>query len=214
MSIKDNIKDDQLKLEWTQLIDEEIAHAYQHTCVTNDLKRHKYPIKFMMKYSKGLFWLVSKLSIKSKLAFVLAMEFYAHELAISALESNLFPVDELAIYDFLRWHALEEMTHSSVCFRVYKYFGGGYIRRVVILLFYFLCFFYTPFFVPLFYCADLSQKRKVKFKNFRAAYGFMYGRKGALWGRLKTYLAFFSPRFNPCGITDLNLRKEGNENNV
>lgn len=215
LSLKDKIKDEQLKLEWAQLIDEEIAHAYQHTCVTNDLKRHKYPIKFMMKYSKGLFWLISRLSIKSKLAFILAMEFYAHELATSALENNLFPVDELAIYDFLRWHALEEMTHSSVCFRVYKYFGGGYIRRVTILLFFtFYASFTTHFFLPLFFFADLAQKRKVKFKNFNMAYRFMYGRKGALWGRLKTYLAFFNPRFNPCGTKELSLEKEGTKDNV
>lgn len=208
LPLKDKIKDEQLKLEWAQLIDEEIAHAYQHTCVTNDLKRHKYPIKFMTKYSKALFWVISKMGIKSKLAFILAMEFYAHELASSALENNLFPVDELAIYDFLRWHAEEEMTHSSLCFRVYKYFGGGYIRRVIILLFFtFFASFTTWFFIPQFFFVDIFQRRKVKFKNLGTAYRFMYGRKGAFWGRFKTYLSFFNPRFNP-GSTRLIPNKE------
>lgn len=160
--LTNKINDEQLRLEWDKFTREEMSHAYQHTCVSNDLKRHKYPIDFMIKYSKVFFWLVTKItSVKSKMALVLAMEFYAHELSMSALDNNLFPIDELGIYDFLRWHAEEELSHSELCFRVYKYFNGGYLRRVAMLLFF--TFFVVLTVIIFFLCFSLS----IFFKNVK-----------------------------------------------
>lgn len=205
LSLSNKINDEQLRLEWDTFTKEEMSHAYQHTCVSNDFKRHKYPIDFMIKYSKALFWLVSKImSIKSQLALVLAMEFYAHELAMSALDNNLFPIDELGIYDFLRWHAKEELSHSELCLRVYKYFNGGYIRRITMMLFFiFFVALTILIFLPLFFLVDIVQKRKIKLKNISTAFSFLLGRKGLFWGRAKTCFFFFHPRFTTCSSKSL-----------
>ncbi len=195
-SIIDEIKDDQLKLEWSILIKEERAHAYQHTCVTEDLKRHHYPIDFMKKYSKLAFGFASrKMNTKNKLALVLVMEFVAHQFSIACIESNMYPINELAIYDFIRWHAEEEMSHFDLCRKVYQHFGGGYFRRIAMLIL-FGCFvlYSIILFCPIFFFVDIYQGRKIKFKNFYTAFSYMYGFKGLLWSRLKPSLAFLLPR--------------------
>lgn len=197
--VKDKIKDDVLQLAWEKLIKEEHTHAFQHTRVSQHFMRHHYPINFMIKYSKASFWLAAKtLSLKSQMALVLATECYAHELAISALENNFFPKDELAIYDFLRWHAEEEIAHSRICMDVYKQMGGGYFRRTLMLvLFSAFTVFTAIVFSPLFFVVDLAKRRRIKFKNLHTAFSFMFGWQGLFWGRFMSYLACFHPGFNP-----------------
>ncbi len=198
-TLKDFIKEEQLRLEWELFIKEESAHAYQHNCVSNDLYRHKYPIKFMIKYSRLFFGLMYKvMSIKSKIALILSMEFYAHQMAVAAIENNILPKDELAIYDFLRWHAEEELSHFNLCLRVYHSIGGGYIRRVIAIIFFSLFVAFTSIlFLPLFFCIDVVYRRKVTFKNIFTAYSYLFGRHGLFFERLKFALAYFNPKFNP-----------------
>jgi predicted metal-dependent hydrolase/ubiquinone/menaquinone biosynthesis C-methylase UbiE len=196
--VSDKITDRSLKESWGDLIREESAHAYVHTKISNDFKRHKYPIRFMIKYSNFFFRVASKLSIKSKMALVLAMEFYAHELALLAFRANFFPVGKLAIYDFLNWHIEEELTHSDLCFRVYKCLGNNYILRIAMLsLFTFFTFFTILLFMPLFFFIDAFQGRKMKFKNLCSTYKFLYKHKKFMWKGIKNYFSFFIPRFNP-----------------
>lgn len=196
---KKNIKDEQLKSELDVLIREEAAHAYQHNCVTNDLKRHKYPIGFMMKYSRAFFWLASKvLNNKNKIAFFFSMEFYAHQLALASVEHNLFPEDELAIYDFLRWHAAEEMAHPNLCFRLYHHIGGGYIQRVLALMFFLFFMLITAMlFVPMFFCVDVVYRSKMTFKNLPRSIFYIFKYKSIFFDRLRAILAFLNPKFIP-----------------
>jgi len=194
--LKDEIKDEQLKLEWEQFINEEVAHAYQHTCISKDINRHKYPVTFVTKCVKLFYWIALKImSTKSKLALVLTLELYAHEFSIMTLSHNCFPMDELAIYDFLRWHAEEELSHSSLCLKVYKYCGGGYVRRAIIFFYFSFWFvFAVMLFLPMLFFVDIFQGRRVKLKHISSAYVYLYGRQGVLSGCFKSFFSFLNPK--------------------
>ena len=61
------IKDEKLKEALEVFINEECAHAYQHSCVTNHLKQHKYPLGFIGKCAKFFFKLCLKIMHMTKL---------------------------------------------------------------------------------------------------------------------------------------------------
>lgn len=209
-SLKDKIQDVQLKQAWEQFIKEEIAHAFQHTCVNAVIRNHKYPVNFITRNSKLLFWIASRtLGIKSKLAFILAMEFWAHEMASASLERNLFPKNKLAIYDFLRWHSEEELSHADLCLKVYRYFGGGYIRRTLFLfLFSIYTFISVNISILLFSVIDLIKKRPIRCKQRAKATWFLLGYDGIMWSRFRTYIAFYKFNFKSCEIkTERNKHK-------
>jgi len=196
-SILPEIKDEQLKQELNFFINEEISHAYQHTCVTNHLKKHEYPVNFIEKYAGIFFKICLKImNKKSKIAFVLAMEFHAHELSLLALKNNLFPKNQLRIYDFIWWHAIEELSHADLCFRLYKATGGGYFRRILINIF-FTCFsFFTAFlFMPIFFYTDLIKHRNIKFKQIKYALVYLFGVNGLFWQLVKPYFRFYNPSY-------------------
>lgn len=196
LSIKNKIKDDVLACEWDQFIKEEMAHAHQHTCATNVLKKHQYPINMVINYAKLIFGLADKLFKPStKMALVFAMEFYAHLIVTVALEENLLPTGRLAMFHFLKWHAEEEITHAHLCQRVYDSLYGGYLQRVTMLSLFALFVSSTLFFVPIFVVIDLVYGRRVKLKHWRLAYDYSFGPKGLIWKKTKEFFSFFSPNF-------------------
>lgn len=197
--IHPQIKDAALYDEIDIFIKEEMAHAYHHTSASNDLLRHDYPVKFITKYSRGFFNLCSSMTgVKGKIALVFAMEFFAHEMSVAVLRHNLFPKNKLAIFDFLWWHAHEELSHSNLCFRLYNYFNCGYFRRIfslnLISLFSIITLSFTP---HLFFIKEKCQGRKIKIKYLFSTIAFFFGRKGILWKHFKPYFKYFLPTFHP-----------------
>lgn len=196
--VNEKITDQPLKEHWKQFIREESAHAYVHFKVSNDLQRHKYPVTFITNCSKYFFKLASKMNIKSQMALVLSMEFVAHELSILALKGNFFPRNVLAIYDFLQWHAQEELTHINLCFQIYQCLESKYIRRVIMMIFFTLFIFISFLSHMIFFVfVDLAQGRGMKFKNFTLTYRFLCQHKRLIWTAIKHYFSFFYRRFNP-----------------
>jgi predicted metal-dependent hydrolase len=192
---KDKIQDKALAMAWDTLIQEEMSHAYQHACVSQDLKRHKYPIDFMRKLTRMMLNMYAKImGEKSRFALVLAMELYAHGTAVAALEANLFPRDKSAVHDFLRWHAEEELPHFDISIRVYRALGGKYYRRAAVQIYFiFLSGLLTMLFFPLFLSTDLFQKRRITFKHITHALSFAYEYKSVAWRRIKHWFFVLMP---------------------
>jgi predicted metal-dependent hydrolase len=193
--LKNKIKDKSLAMAWDTFIKEEMSHAYQHAGVSQDLKRHKYPVDFMMKFTRMILNVYAKImGEKSRLALVLGMELYAHGLAVASLESNLFSRDQSAIYDFLRWHAEEELSHFDLCSRVYRDLGGKYFRRAAVQIYFiFLAGFLGILFWPLLLLTDLFQGRRIKFKDITHTFSFTYAHKAVAWRRIKHWFSVLMP---------------------
>lgn len=176
------------------LVREEKAHAYQHACVSQDLKRHKYPISFMLHSTRLFFtFCYSSMSNKSRLALVLAMEFYAHQASKVVIEYNVFPENQLAIYDFLRWHAKEELMHTPLCFKLYAYVKGGYVRRIFMYLF-FTAYIHIAvfFFMFIFFSIDVFYRRRpVSRPKKTTTLRLVFKNKSVIWQLLKNYFSFF-----------------------
>lgn len=194
-----NLSDTRLATELQQFIHEEKAHAYMHTQVTRHLARFNYPTKFIEKYSKRFFNLCKKrLSQKSQIALVLNMEFVAHELSLLALKYNFFASDTPPIYDFLRWHAVEELSHATLCFQSYKNVGGGYIRRsFMLLLFFIFVFLMLVFYIPLSYISDLQKGFGLQIGKLWHTLRLIFGFRGFFWGSAKASLRLFTPNVHP-----------------
>jgi predicted metal-dependent hydrolase len=93
------------------------------------------------------------------------------------------------------WHALEESEHKAVAFDVYKATGGGYLRRVAIMIAATIIFFIAHGIVH----GRLMLTRGILFKPWRWVRGatrfFVY--PGFFTRLVPAYLAYFKPGFHP-----------------
>jgi predicted metal-dependent hydrolase len=93
------------------------------------------------------------------------------------------------------WHALEESEHKAVAFDVYKAAGGGYVRRVLIMLLTTAVFFAAQGIVH----ARLMKTRGILWKPWRWVRGsirfWLY--PGFLTRLTPAYLSYFRPGFHP-----------------
>ena len=132
-----NIKDQKLLKRKELLAEEESAHALVHTSYNRMLEQEGYRVKH---YRESLVRLRGRaerhLSQKWQLAFCASLEHLTACTGLIILEKGVIEtgVDERMRKVWL-WHSLEEMDHRDIMFDIYKYFGGGYLRRVAMMMF-------------------------------------------------------------------------------
>lgn len=93
------------------------------------------------------------------------------------------------------WHAAEESEHKAVALDTYNAIGGGYVRRIVM---------YIAVTIE-FYAYTFIQVMKMlhrdgqlfKWRTWRSAFGFWFGRHGVWWHTMPHWLAYFKPGFHP-----------------
>lgn len=136
------------------------------------------------------------LSPKSQLAATCALEHFTAMLAEQLLSDERMR-DELdpAVRGLWLWHALEESEHKAVAFDVYVAAGGGYARRVAIMLLTTAVFFAVQMLVH----ARLMATRKILFRPWTWVRGLgrMVVSPGYFTQLVPAYLAYFRPRFHP-----------------
>ncbi len=106
------------------------------------------------------------------------------------------------------WHAVEEMEHKAVAFDLYVKVGGGYLRRMWMMLL-------MSVFFPLdtmWNLAVLLHRDKQLFKPrvWWQGMRFFFGTDpGLVWKILPAYLRFFRPGFHPWDDDDRLLIRQG-----
>ena len=187
-----------LEQEIAGFIGQEAMHGKEHRALNDLIVAHGYTSapKIDAALRRFLRLVRKTLSGKSQLAATCALEHFTAMLAESLLTDERMRNDiDPAVRELWIWHALEEAEHKAVAFDVYQAAGGGYVRRVAIMLLTTAVFFAAQAIAH----ARLMIDRKILWKPWTWVRG---AARFWLWpgyfGRLvPAYLAYFRPSFHP-----------------
>ncbi len=190
-SYESEIVDPRLKQRLQHFYTEECAHSLQHARFNQDLKRHNYPIDFILNLLKKGSQILNKIfSKKSKLAMSVAFEHLTVLSVNVAFEQQIFEIDSSAIHDLWLWHGYEERNHRAFLMEVYDAIGGGYVRRCLTLMFsaflIFMCC--LPFFMSILVVADMRQGKKLSVQHIKIYLKSLWQMKGMI----SAYFKYFS----------------------
>ncbi len=136
------------------------------------------------------------LTHRGQLAATCALEHFTAILAEQLLQT---PEHRDAGHESVRgmwvWHALEESEHKAVAYDVYQAIGGGYARRVAVMLLTTAFFFGEVAFVH----GRLlhAQGRLGDVRGWARALAYFWGRPGLFRKLAPAYLDYFRPDFHP-----------------
>ena len=193
--LRDHVEDPELRRQVVGFIGQEAMHGREHRAFNEMIARHGYaPVDKQLK--SFLQAVANVLGPQSQLAATTALEHFTAILA-EMLLSDARVRDR--IHEHVRplwlWHALEESEHKAVAFEVYRASGGGYVRRVNIMLLTTIVFFAVQIGVH----ARLMQRRKILWKPWRWLRGAreLWIYPGHLSRLAPLYFAYFKPSFHP-----------------
>lgn len=195
---KDWVTTPELAAQVKGFIGQEAMHGKEHRAFNELLVSHGYAVApAVERRVRGFLMLVRKvLSPRSQLAATCALEHFTAMLAESLLRDPRMR-DEIdpAVRGLWLWHALEESEHKAVAFDVYRAAGGGYLRRVSIMLLTTTVFFAVQAIVH----ARLMATRKILFRpwTWLRGIGRLWIWPGHLTRLVPAYLAYFKPSFHP-----------------
>ena len=118
-------------------IGQEAMHGKQHRAFNAMLVAHGYATAPRIERGVGRFLrrVRRTLSPRSQLAATCALEHFTAILAEGLLtDRRMREHMHAAMRGLWAWHALEESEHKAVAFDVYRAAGGGYARRVAIMV--------------------------------------------------------------------------------
>jgi uncharacterized protein len=96
------------------------------------------------------------------------------------------------------WHSAEETEHKAVCFDLYRYAGGGWLRRSAVFLLVSLNFtvLFSRLYINLLYRDGCLKPSRLAATAGQAA-RFFFGASGVTWHLLGHSLRYLSPWFHP-----------------
>ncbi len=173
------------------LIHEEEAHTNVHEAYNLLLKKQGYAIARFEAFEKRLARFFMQRSLKTRLALCCCSEFFTVVMGKHLFENRI--VEDEGIDERMRalwtWHSLEELDHRSTVFDVYLDQGGGYFRRVALMLL--MTALYFSVHLACFFA--LLRQDKVRFRGI----GFLFGKRGFYSAVIPSWVAFFKPGFHP-----------------
>jgi hypothetical protein len=187
-----------LEREIAGFIGQEAMHGKEHRAFNDLLVAHGFASApgIDRKLHRFLKLVRKTLSPKSQLAATCALEHFTAMLAESLLQNRSMR-EELhpSIRSLWLWHALEEAEHKAVAFDVYVAAGGGYVRRVAIMLLTTAVFFAAQAMAH----ARLMADRKILWKPWTWVRGAtrLWLWPGYFTRLVPAYLAYFRPGFHP-----------------
>jgi hypothetical protein len=194
----DRITDPELAREVSGFIGQEAMHGREHRAFNEMLIGHGYrEARRVDKNLKSFLAFIRRiLTPHGRLAATCALEHFTAMLAEALLrEPRMRDPMHPSVRSLWLWHALEESEHKAVAFDVYKATGGGYLRRVAIMIAATIIFFIAHGIVH----ARLMLTRGILFKPWRWVKGatrlFIY--PGFFTRLVPAYLAYFKPGFHP-----------------
>jgi predicted metal-dependent hydrolase len=182
----------------TGFIGQEAMHGKEHRALNELLVEHGYAsapkIDAALRRFLGL--VREALPPKSQLAVTCGLEHFTAMLAEQLLTDDEMRGDiHASVRGLWTWHALEEAEHKAVAFDVYRAAGGGYVRRVAIMLLTTVVFFAVTAIAH----ARLMSDRKILWKPWtwlRGATRFWVW-PGYFTRLAPAYFAYFRPSFHP-----------------
>jgi len=206
----DSVRDALPQLESAELreavrgfIGQEATHRHLHAQYNAELERQG--LRYVLQ--RWIAWRIEsskKVSLASRLAVTAAFEHHTALFAQVVLNGRLGIERADALPQLLwSWHSAEELEHKAVAFDVYRAIGGGSVRRV-------LWFAY----VSLLFMIDLTLQtthnlyrdgQLLRWRTWRGALGYLFGRRGLVWVLVPHMLAYCSPRFHPMRQDDAAL---------
>jgi predicted metal-dependent hydrolase len=196
---KSKITDPVLLEQVEGFIGQEAMHGKEHRAFNELLVAHGFAsaphvdrrLRRFLKHVRRI------LSPMSQLAVTCALEHFTAMLAEQLL-SNERVREELhpSVRPLWLWHALEESEHKAVAFDVYRTAGGGYVRRVAIMLLTTVVFFAAQGLAH----GRMMADRKILWKPWTWLRGIarMWIWPGYFIRLLPAYVSYFRPGFHPC----------------
>ncbi len=192
------VTDPELATEVAGFIGQEAMHGKEHRAFNELLLAHGHTEapRIEARLQRFLKLVKRVLPPKSQLAVTCALEHFTAMLAEQLLRRPELR-DELdpRVRALWIWHALEEVEHKAVAFDVYRTAGGGYLRRVAIMILTTIVFFAVQSIVHV----RLMARRRILHKPWTWARGLtrMYLWPAFFVRLVPAYLSYFRPSFHP-----------------
>jgi predicted metal-dependent hydrolase len=192
------ITDAELLAAMTGFIGQEAMHGKEHRALNQLLVAHGYAeAPALERRLRALLQTVRRvLSPMSQLAATCALEHFTAMMAEALLADDRMRAElDPSVRDLWLWHALEENEHKAVAYDVYAAAGGGYARRVTIMLLATGMFFA----VLAAYHARLMATRGVLTRPWTWARGIkrLWVSPGYFGKLVPVYFTYFKPSFHP-----------------
>lgn len=194
------IKDEQLLKAKDRLLEEEAAHAFMHTHYNKMLEHEGYDIEHYKHISQPVFNFLDKYcSLKTQAAYCAAIE---HLTACASLLAMELGVLETGIDERMRkvwsWHYLEEIDHRVIMFDIYQYFGGGYLRRIVMMALVLITF--VRYEIRVRNSLLYQGGHWFDWSVHKSGWNFMWGKPGFRRTMIWAIAKYFNPMFHPSQI--------------
>jgi predicted metal-dependent hydrolase len=179
-------------------IEQEGRHSMLHDKWTKALIATGYPK--MNSYGEFLhhfrLWSRSHLDLMTRLSFTIASEQYTASLARLFVQD--FP--EMMLHSppifqkIFLYHIMEELEHKAVCFDIYQKLNGGYMRRILGMLFITIDIWVNTFLRQRYL---LRKDKKWDRQHKRECWELYLGRNGLVKKLLPRVSAYMKPSFHP-----------------
>jgi predicted metal-dependent hydrolase len=195
--LEHRIQDPTLLEQVRGFIGQEGHHTHQHRVMNDVMRRHGLDAT---RYERRLKWFLDLLRRyypkRWQLAVTCAIEHFTaimgHQLLAHDYE---LPAMHPAMAPLWRWHAVEETEHKAVCFDVYRQVGGGYLRRVLLMVS------TTMLFFPIVWSVQLGLMKQdetpTRLRDVLRGVWYLWGAPGPLRRMIPDYLRYYAPRFHP-----------------
>jgi predicted metal-dependent hydrolase len=195
---RDRVTSPELQRQITGFIGQEAMHGKEHRAFNEMLAVHGFEVAPKIEARLRWFLRVVRrvLSPKSQLAVTCALEHFTALLAESMLTTDAIREEiHPSVRPLWVWHCFEETEHKAVAFDVYRATGGGYVRRIGIMML-------TSFFFFVIVGgthARLLASRGILWKPWRWLRGIkhMWIWPGHFTGLVPAYFSYYRPRFHP-----------------
>jgi predicted metal-dependent hydrolase len=168
-----------------------------HEAYNELLRKQGYHFRKFEAFEERLSRFFARESLKTRLALCACGEFFTAVMGRHLVETGICEtpgVDE-RMRALWTWHSLEELDHRGTAFEMYRAFGGGYVRRVALMLLMTALYFVTHL---LCFRALLRQDAvRLSSSQRQAARSFLVGRRGFYRSVLGPWIRFFMFGFRP-----------------
>ncbi len=196
---QDRITDPKLREDVRGFVGQEGIHGREHRRYNEILARQGYPVAAIDRMVEVGLKLDRMLPAKWQLALTCALEHFTAVFADVVLrDPRLFADAHPALARLWHWHALEEAEHKSVAFDVYRTVApglGGYLRRVIVMLYTTLAFAAQIFVNEAWLVRHDGMFWKLRAR--RRAFRYLFVEPGLLRQGLRGYLRYYRPDFHP-----------------
>ncbi|WP_169708667.1 metal-dependent hydrolase [Trinickia terrae] len=203
LPIVKRIDDAKLNMETSQFCRQEGEHGNAHSRFNAQRLHPDYPFLTRMEsWERSLFKRLSIwLPLNWNLALFVAVEHWTAAFSHFGLQrpDDWFSECDPTMFSLWEWHAVEELAHKSVCFDIFRYFGGSYFSRVAGMVLLLALIMLPGIFARMAY---LFWKDGIFFKpaTYKGLFSYLFSRTGVLRTTFLDFLGYFRLGYNPWNL--------------